>query len=172
MTSSLIDKIEEYGRLQFDAGMDGASWDPGRRRDGRRSEEEAQELLTEIRNEIATFNPDWQPIETAPKDGTRVVLRQVFVDNKTGQLKESYVSVFWGEVPGYPDSGEHWMSAVNDGSFYEDREFVHQETIGKDNKLYNYWHGTIHTHWARLWEVKVEMPPLPIIKFTPVKYNL
>ena len=53
MTSSLIDKIEEYGRLQFDAGMDGASRDPGRRRDGRRTEEEAQELLTEIREEIS-----------------------------------------------------------------------------------------------------------------------
>ena len=172
MINNLLEKIEEYGRLNFDAGMDGASWDAGRRRDGRRTEEEAAELLTEITAEISAFDPNWQPIETAPKDGSIIVLRQVTVDNRTGQLKESYVSAFWGFLPKFQEQGEHWMSAARDGSFYEDREFVHQETTGKDKVVYHLWRGAALTHWAKPWEVKVAFPPLPQIEFKSMNRNV
>ena len=64
--TTLVDKIEEYGRLQFDAGMDGASWDAGRRRDGRRSEEEAKELLAEITEEISKLQTQLVTSVTIP----------------------------------------------------------------------------------------------------------
>jgi hypothetical protein len=53
--TTLQEKIEEYGQLLYDAGMDSASWDRGRNRDGKRTQAEAAALLKEIIADIESM---------------------------------------------------------------------------------------------------------------------
>jgi len=55
---------------------------------------------------------DWQPIETAPKDGTRILIYPVrFHDVKAARYFNAPEITYWfGAKPGYPESG-YWVGA-------------------------------------------------------------
>ncbi len=76
-------------------------------------------LETEIADAIAT-QPAWQPIETAPKDGTEVILFHP-PENYQGIEYPARVTagswIEWDETPEC-DGGSIWMSL--DGGFRED----------------------------------------------------
>lgn len=55
---------------------------------------------------------DWQPIGTAPKDGTRVLGRLTYADRYTGILRYHKRKTFWGKTSHIPLYGWNWGQDV------------------------------------------------------------
>lgn len=68
----------------------------------------------------------WNPIETAPKDGTRIMGRETVSDRYTGQLRYKRRKTWWGKASHVPLYGWSWSN--------------HVENVGL-------WHPT---HWKSL----------------------
>lgn len=56
----------------------------------------------------------WQPIETAPRDGTRVLGRSTRVCRYTGKLIYTKRRTFWGKTSHVPLYGWNWGRDVED----------------------------------------------------------
>ena len=121
------------------------------------------------------IKPDWQPIETAPKDGSIVRLAVQFVDHKSGELKNFYVDVYWGLMNDFEHAGEMWVDTrCPDNGCYSNSEFIRQITLSNqyyvDEKSY-YYFGSRAIAWTRPWELKVEYPDVGTPEFTEKVYD-
>lgn len=60
----------------------------------------AEELMDAAGYALAAKRPNWQPIETAPKDGTRIlaVIRWTYSDGTEGEVQDV---IYWYEGAGF-----------------------------------------------------------------------
>lgn len=95
----------------------------------------------------------WQPIETAPKDGSLVI---VYRPPPSLGVWDRVVLARWFEV--YPDTGEpagNWFWYSDTGDVWDEAEFedaiVHDDAYEANN----------FTHWMPLPDPPDETPPSP-----------
>jgi len=114
------------------------------------------------------IRPDWQPVETIPKDGSLVRLAIQWVEFHKGKLHNQHVDVFWGKMSGYPDESEVWVSVENpDNGLYCEEEFVREifNYESKYGKKTDYgWRGSRIVGWTRPWEIEYPKLPDPVYR--------
>jgi len=102
--------------------------------------------------------PDWQPVETLPKDGSVVRLALQWIDLRTGEILYGNIDVFWGRMSGYPDEGDVWVDTRNPiNGLYEEEKFIREVFHYSQETSYLY-RGSRIIGWTRPWAVKVRYP--------------
>ncbi len=77
---------------------------------------EAIRALARAKGEDTT---SWQPIETAPKDGTRILGRRPYAETFTGKLRHLTLKTFWGKTSHVPLYGWNHGNDVENMNLWE-----------------------------------------------------
>jgi hypothetical protein len=91
----------------------------------------------------AKYAMNWQPIDTAPKDGTRFLAGHYRVRISQPNYFEWYIAVYAGECK-IPTDDEEWGVEGNDGEFYCPEGFYREalDKYGEEQYL-----SAKPTHW-------------------------
>ena len=108
---------------------------------------------------------DWQPIESAPKDGREIMILSINGGFRENKFYYGYRKFFWGVMSAFPEHGEMWVDAEHpeNGSLSEDRPFEREVFYYNDHgqvRVSYLYRGFKATHWAEPWDVTVELPPM------------
>lgn len=115
--------------------------------------------ITPTQSVAVTITPDWQPVNTIPKDGSVVRIATQHGGFKKPEHQFQYTDVFWGKMSAFPDSEDVWVSVKNpDNGLYCDNEFIRETHIysnyGVESTNYLY-RGARIIGWTRPWEVQL-----------------
>lgn len=119
---------------------------------------------------VIMIDVDWQPIETAPKDGREIMILSISGGFHESTPRRGISKCFWGVMSYYPDLGEMWVdvNTPGSGSLPSDepftREVFYYNGPGCVGVEYLY-RGFKATHWAEPWDVEVEKPALEKITY-------
>lgn len=99
--------------------------------------------------EYFSLKPNWQPMDTVPKDRP-IVIRARSINLNTGYYRHNNYEVYWGKNPWYPDREDYidWQILGSDGSFMpSDQEFHKEENTGL-------FRGFQKIAWCEIHEIK------------------
>lgn len=104
--------VEEYGDLMCSVGMN--SGQPWARKHTAECMNEADTSLAQIRALLTPANVGWQPIETAPKDGTRILLAKIGATNAVPGLgiKAREPHVWWACTGHWSEKWKNWNDGI------------------------------------------------------------
>lgn len=77
-----------------------------------------------INRRIPVRKSDWQPIATAPKDGTLIVGRRTIVDAAGKKIRYDMHKTFWGKTSHVPLYGWNWGRDPEDLNLWEPTHWV------------------------------------------------
>lgn len=126
---------------------------------------------------VVTIEPDWQPIETIPTDGSIVRIAVEYVNNVTGEMRPYIKDVFWGNMTSYPDEPKLWVDVRDPANgLYSDSEFIKQVTLSNQygsEETHLYYRGCRMIGWTRPWDVQfaVKYPEVDPPQFREVVYD-
>lgn len=124
-----------------------------------------------------TVEPDWQPMETAPKDGSMIAMLVLKSNFRTEGSITFVKNVRWGVMKAYPDQGEYWIPDDGyDNSLMDETPWSIERHLYNEygtEREHNLWRGESFVAWAEVWETKIEikLPPLPEVKREEVIFD-
>lgn len=120
------------------------------------------------------IKPDWQPMETAPKDGTVIRLAVECAQTWIDDTRVQYQDAFWGKMTAFPDR-EVWVDNTNhENGLVSDGEFVRQVSLyDYQTEPSYYYRGQRIIGWTYPWEVKIdiEYPKVAAPQYTDEVYD-
>lgn len=110
--------------------------------------------------QIIFIKPDWQPMETAPKDGSVIRLAIECAQSWIDETLLFHKDVFWGKMTGSPNDGNVWVDTnAPENGLVSESEFIRQCSHHDHSpEASHYYRGKRIIGWTRPWDIIIEYP--------------
>ncbi len=121
---------------------------------------------------VFKVEPDWQPMDTAPKDGQTIIILSASAGFMEDTVTTAYRACRWDVLTAYKevineryDDGQaKWVLAGGDGNSYiDEQEWTVEHHFHTDHGVereINIYRGTTLVAWAYPWAVEPQLPPI------------